>query len=256
MVPALRGYRHHPFKTEWGLGAEQGLPRLPGSKQKLGGLSKRGFRAPGPHPHSAPRQPLDGRPLGPRRERGLGVQQGADPPQARGGCVPAGLDWSLAGPRGSEHAAQALCPEKRPCIVGRKGQRSHRPGLRGPWAPVGHQPGMQGRGAGFQGVFVPQALCGVRPWVAQSQPTCLLQAASPPGPEQVRIQGRWAGPGRPPGRRAVLEEGTPGAAASPQGTEQPRPWRPVVHTAMGPASVGGCALSWQRREDAAATDKG
>lgn len=185
------------------------------------------------------------------------MQQGANPPQARGGCVPAGLDRSVAGPRGSEHAAQALCPEKWPCIVGRKGQRSHRPGLRRPWAPGGHRPGLQGRGAGFQGVFLPQALCGVRPWVAQSQPTCLPQAASPPGPEQVQIQGRWAGPGRPRGGRQWWRRGRPGLPPAPKaqscrgpgGLWSTQRWDPLLWEAAPSRGSGGKTQPLQTKGD-------
>lgn len=84
-----------------------------------------------------------------------------------------------------------------------------------------------------------------------------------PSPPASRWLRRRLAPNWPRYRAVGLAQDTPVAAGSgggggaracpePPRPERRRPQRPAVHTAMGPASVGGCALSWQRREDAAA----
>lgn len=85
---------------------------------------------------------------------------------------------------------------------------------------------------------------------------------SPSAPADRWLRRRLA-PNWPRYRAVGLAQDTPVVAGSgggggaracpePPRPERPRPQRPAVHTATGPASVGGCALSWQRREDAAA----
>lgn len=217
---------------------------------------------------------------GSQQEGGSGCQDCTPlSPKPAPGRTPSDHGGMRAGPSGWECSRALTCPRPRVAACPRGWPRV-RLGLRTQDTDPGlPRPSVQGRGPaerggrdseatdldcrGFGPPWDTDCACrarggvsgspGARPPAAQSQPTCLPLAASPPGSEPVWIQGRWASPGRPRG-------GGSGGGGDPWGCPQPPRRRateaPAVHTRTGPASLGGCALSWRQREDAAATDKG